>query len=230
MARGMRNLAEEVRSVPTWWHSIDLGNGVVTPGHKSPELLNEEWQHLQIGDLSGKSVLDIGAWDGWFSFRAEQAGANRVIALDCRDGEARRGFDLAREALGSSVEYVVADFMTNDLAGLGEFDVVLFLGVLYHLREPVIGLERLARLTRRLALIETEAITVGGSPDASLCEFYPFGELYGDTTNWWAPTETALVGMCNLAGFAEMNVLVPPPDAPPGVVRHYRCIARANRG
>jgi tRNA (mo5U34)-methyltransferase len=226
----MRNLAEEVMSVPLWWHSIDLGEGVVTPGHKSPEMLNAEWQQLQIGDLSGMSVLDIGAWDGWFSFRAEQAGAERVIALDWRDGEARRGFDVARAALGSTVEYVVADFMSNDLGSLGEFDLVLFLGVLYHLREPIIGLERLARLTRRHALIETEAITVGGSPGASICEFYPFGELYGDTTNWWTPTETALVGMCNLAGFPEVNALVPVPDAQPGEIRHYRCVARANRG
>ncbi len=131
-----------------WWHSIDLGQGVVTPGYQSPELLKAEWQHLQIGDLSGKSVLDIGAWDGWFSFQAERAGAERVVALDYRDGEARRGFDVARAALGSSVEYVAADFMANDLAGLGEFDVVLFLGVLYHLREPILGLERVAGLTR----------------------------------------------------------------------------------
>ena len=226
----MRNLAEDVRSVPLWWHSIDLGQGVVTPGYKSPELLKAEWQHLQIGDLSGKSVLDIGAWDGWFSFQAERAGAERVVALDYRDGEARRGFDVARAALGSSVEYVAADFMANDLAGLGEFDVVLFLGVLYHLREPILGLERVAGLTRRLALIETEAIVIGGSPDASLCEFYPFGELYGDTTNWWAPTEAALVGMCKVAGFAEVNALDSPPDAPPGAICHYRCVARAQRG
>ena len=56
------------------------------------------------------------------------------------------------------------------------------------------------------------------------------GELYGDTTNWWTPTETALVGMCNLAGFPEVNALVPVPDAQPGEIRHYRCVARANRG
>ena len=64
-----------------WWHSIDLGDRV-TAGHKSPELLENEWANMRMPDLAGKSVLDIGCWDGWFSFRAEREGAARVVALD----------------------------------------------------------------------------------------------------------------------------------------------------
>src|SRR5437588_11652940 len=77
-----QRLAEAVAQVPVWWHSIDLGDGVVTPGHKSPTMLDDEWQSLNLPDLCGKSVLDIGAWDGFFSFAAERAGAARVVALD----------------------------------------------------------------------------------------------------------------------------------------------------
>src|SRR5450759_5338503 len=64
-----------------WWHSVDLGERV-TPGHKAPELLEREWANLRLPDLAGHSVLDIGCWDGWFSFRAEREGAARVVALD----------------------------------------------------------------------------------------------------------------------------------------------------
>lgn len=64
-----------------WYHSIDLGDEV-TNGQKSSEVLNQEWNELGVPPLEGKSVLDIGAWDGYFSFRAEQAGAARVVALD----------------------------------------------------------------------------------------------------------------------------------------------------
>lgn len=64
-----------------WWHSIDLGDRV-TDGHKSPELLEHEWANTHMPDLAGKSVLDVGCWDGWFSYRAEREGAARVVALD----------------------------------------------------------------------------------------------------------------------------------------------------
>ena len=64
-----------------WYHSIDLGDEV-TPGSKSPEVLEGEWNELGLPPLRGKTVLDIGAWDGYFSFRAEREGAARVVALD----------------------------------------------------------------------------------------------------------------------------------------------------
>ena len=65
-----------------WFHSHDLGSGVRTVGIKSAETLQREWEVLSLPPLDGKSVLDIGAWDGWFSFRCEEAGAERVVALD----------------------------------------------------------------------------------------------------------------------------------------------------
>src|SRR6059036_3886158 len=114
-----------------WFHTIDLGGGVVTDGEDdSPRKLG--WLHLP--DLRGKTVLDVGAWDGFFSFAAERAGAARVVAVDpaCwnppawgeRGWGTRRGFDFAREALGSAVEPVDLPSL-DELGTLGTFDVVL---------------------------------------------------------------------------------------------------------
>ena len=75
-------LEQMVESAGTWWHSIDLGQGVVTPGKKSARFLAKELHSLQLPDLTGKSVLDIGAFSGFYSFEAERRGAARVVALD----------------------------------------------------------------------------------------------------------------------------------------------------
>lgn len=254
-----------VDSVPFWWHSIDLGQGVVTPGWKTPVKLKRELASLQIPDLTNRSVLDIGAWDGFYSFQAEQRGASRVVALDhfawsvdwgkqsaaqqrvaprkpvkvspeddprmWRPNElpGRRGFDLAHRLLESRVEPVVADFMETDLQTLGTFDVVLFLGVLYHMRHPLLALERLAQLTGEMAVIETAAVWT--QPRHAYCEFYETNELHNDPTNWWAPNEKALVGMCRAAGFRRVEILSHPSwfRRVTSLVRprHYRLVAHA---
>ena len=224
-------------SVPFWWHSIDLGDGVVTPGHKTPQILEGELERCKLPDLRGRSVLDIGAWDGFFSFHAEQLGAARIVALDhfvwsmdfskaeenrgvkraveeipevWKPAElpGKRGFDLAHRALSSQVEPVVADFMETDLSALGQFDVVFYLGVLYHMKHPLLALERLARVTRDLAVIETEAVWIPDFEDHAVVEFFETDERLGDPTNWWAPNAKALVGMCRAAGFRKVDLLV----------------------
>ena len=123
----------------------------------------------------------------------------------------RAGFDLARRVTGSSVEPVQADFMTVDPEQSGRFDVVLFLGVLYHVREPLSALERVCGLTSEVAVIETEAIAVLGMPDARLLEFHESGGLRGDYTNWFVPTEAALHALCHAAGFARVVTRIGPP-------------------
>ena len=249
-----------------WWHSVDLGQGVVTPGHKSPEVLRDEVAAQRWPDLGGKSVLDIGAWDGFFSFEAERHAAKRVVALDhyswavdyaqtdpyCRQCRAegvpvrpfhtvpelwrpdtlpgKRGFDLARAALRSKVEPVVGDFMEMDLTPLGTFDVVLFLGVLYHMPHPLAALERVCRLTGELAVIETEALALPGFEGRAVCEFFEGDELGADPTNWWVPNAKALEGLCRAAGFRRIEILTRPPRARfprPGQVLRYRATAHA---
>ncbi len=71
-----------VDSVPVWWHSIDVGQGVVTTGFKTPAVLKRELESLHLPDLRGKTVLDINTWDGFYAFEAEKRGAASVTALD----------------------------------------------------------------------------------------------------------------------------------------------------
>ena len=229
----MPDLADRIADID-WWHSIDLGDGVVTPGYKAPDLLEREWGQLRLGDLTGLSVLDIGTWDGWFAFRAEQAGAKRVVALDhfvWRQRPSRRkGFDLAHSALGSGVEAVEDDFSTMDLSALGTFDMVFFLGVIYHLRDPLGALGRLRQVTDGSAFIESEAAIIGGLEELAACQFFETDECAGDPTNWWAPTAPALLGMCRAAGFARATTLVGPPPVhvAPGTLSRYRAVVRAD--
>jgi tRNA (mo5U34)-methyltransferase len=119
----------------------------------------------------------------------------------------RLGFDTARELLGSRVQTVAADFTKIDSKELGPFDVVLFLGVLYHMKYPLEALERLAAITREVAIIETEAVFLPGLEDHAFCEFFEKRELLDDPTNWWAPNEKALIGMCRAAGFRHVTVV-----------------------
>jgi tRNA (mo5U34)-methyltransferase len=241
-----------------WWHSIDLGDRV-TSGHKSADLLEREWSNLRLPALTGCSVLDIGCWDGWFSFRAEREGAGRVVALDhyvwaldlpaqqayWRDHRERgvapepyheqpelwhpdtlpgkAGFDLAHSTLHSRVVPVVGDFMATDLDGLGAFDVVLFLGVLYHLEEPLRALRRVRQVTKSLAVIESEAVAVEGS-SKPWWEFVPGAEVNADVGNWWIPTEAGLHGLCRAAGFADVETVVGPPER----TERYRLVVHAS--
>ena len=241
----VRTRASEILAEhPEWYHSIELAPGLVTPGQAPLEVWEAELRRLRLPDLAGKSVLDIGAYDGFFSFAAERSGAAKVVALDhyvwsCdmagymrdwresqRTGSklppphesrhwqpaalpGRRPFDAVRALFGSRVEPAVGDFMTMDLSALGRFDVILFLGVLYHLEDPLGALRRLARLIAPggLVVIETEAVEIPCLRDVAACEFFPGRELNNDPTNWWAPNRRALAGMCEAAGFRNVTVL-----------------------
>jgi SAM-dependent methyltransferase len=134
-----------------WYHTIDLGGGVVTRGvDDSPMRL----ARARLPEsLHGLTVLDIGAWDGFFSFECERRGAARVVAADHFSWHGsgwgtKAGFLLAREALGSRVEDLDIDVMDLTPERVGTFDVVLFLGVLYHLRHPFLALEQVVRDAR----------------------------------------------------------------------------------
>jgi tRNA (mo5U34)-methyltransferase len=242
-----QELRARVEGVGHWWHSIDLGDGVVTPGAKSSQWLEAELDRLELGDLRGKSVLDIGAYDGFYSFAAERLGADRVVAFDSyiwsadmpgymryRDERiaaglpvelvdalpefwrpdelpGRRPFDLAHEALNSKVEVVVGDLLDHDLEQLGSFDVVLYLGVLYHVRHPLLALEKLASVTRGTAIIETQAEEFRLSGRQPICRFIEGDELNHDPSNWWTFNAASLISMCRAAGFERAELQSQPP-------------------
>jgi tRNA (mo5U34)-methyltransferase len=160
-------------------------------------------------------VLDIGAWDGFFSFEAERRHAARVVATDhyawhgtgWGTGQGKAGFQLARTALNSRVEDVDVDVMDLAPERVGAFDVVLFLGVLYHLQNPLLALEHVASVTSELLIVETVVDMVGLRRPAAA--FYPDRELNNDPTNWWGPNQAAVVGMLRSVGFTRVEVKTP---------------------
>jgi tRNA (mo5U34)-methyltransferase len=214
-----------------WYHTIDLGGGVVTRGVDDTPLRLSRLQFPR--DLSGKSVLDIGAWDGFYSFEAERRGAARVVATDhyawhgtgWGTGKGKSGFELARAVLGSRVEDVDVDVMSLSPERLGTFDVVLFLGVLYHVPDPLAALQRVAAMTADLLIVETVIDMIGISRPAAA--FYPGRELNDDPTNWWGPNEAAVAGLLKAVGFTRVVSVTPPPSAP---YRAARAVWHALKG
>jgi tRNA (mo5U34)-methyltransferase len=202
-------LAAEARRI-RWFHSIELAPGLVTDGHDDTG--GRVAQYGIPEDLTGRTVLDVGAWDGFFSFEAERRGAARVVAADsfAWNGEnwsTKEGFELARRALGSGVEDVDVDVLDLDPAELGTFDVVLFLGVLYHMRHPLLALEKVAGVTADLLIVETAVdCTWTRRPAAA---FYPSHGLAADPTNWWGPNPEAVAGMLRAAGFRDVRCVSP---------------------
>jgi tRNA (mo5U34)-methyltransferase len=201
-----------------WYHTIDLGGGICTRGVDDTPL-----RLARLGlpaSLEGCSVLDVGAWDGFFSFEAERRGASRVVAADWYSwrgtgwgtGQGKAGFELARQTLGSRVEDVDIDVMDLSPERVGTFDVVLFLGVLYHLRHPLLALERVASVTRRRLILETVVDMVGFRRPAAA--FYPATELGRDPTNWWGPNVAAVKGMLRTVGFERVDTVTPTRGAP----------------
>ncbi len=208
-----RSLQARVDEFP-WWHTIDLGHGVVTPGRdQSPTKL--EWLHLPER-LDGRRVIDICTFNGFFAFETERRGAARVVATDSYAWQhpfwrARGAFDLAAAALDSQVEAVELDVLEHTEARLGTFDLVLFLGVLYHMRHPLLALERVAEVTRGLLVLETLVDMLGSRRPAAA--YYPGSSQGGDATNFWGPNVEAVAAMLEDAGFTDVRVVYTTPIA-----------------
>ncbi len=187
-----------------WYHSLELPDGRVIQGFQSIERLRTRIAQFPVpGDLRGKRVLDIGAWDGWFSFEMERRGA-QVTAVD---STAFERFRIARELLGSNVDYRIEDVCRLTPEKIGYFDIVLFLGVLYHLKHPVLALERVCELSTDMVCIESFVTDDGSDLSAKpVMEFYETTELCGQFDNWVGPNVTCLLAMCRSAGFARVHL------------------------
>lgn len=191
-----------------WFHTMTLGPGLVTPGTIDPAT---RLARLDLpSDLGGRTVLDIGAWDGFFSFEAERRGASRVLATDSYSWSGggwgrKESFELARELLGSRVEDRHIEVLDLGPEKVGVFDLVLFLNVLYHMPHPLLALERVASVTAGTLIVETHL-------DLTDCEtpaiaFYPDGEMWGDKSTYCGPNLPALLGMLNFVGFDRTRVV-----------------------
>jgi tRNA (mo5U34)-methyltransferase len=188
----------------SWWHSIDLGAGRVTPGVHPLAELQENYARLALPeDLSNRRLLDIGCWDGFYSFEAERHGA-QVVSVDCWRPE---NFFKAKAALESRAEFHELSVYEVTQARLGSFDYVLFLGVLYHLRHPLLALEQVCEVTREFAVIESHVIDNLYQAERPVMEFYEFDELGGQYDNWWGPNVECMAQMARAAGFARVELL-----------------------
>lgn len=187
-----------------WWHTMDLGNGIRSKGHHDPSPFVK---NLHLPNLAGKTALDVGTWDGFYAYELERRGA----VTTATDGHiwrewptGRRGFDFAHEALASNVESIVCDPLDLDKLER-QFDVVLFLGVLYHMRHALLSLEKVASVTRELAIVETHVDCLGVNKPAMA--FYEGSEIGNDPTNWVGPNPSAVCAMCRAAGFRTAEVV-----------------------
>src|SRR5665213_881353 len=205
-ARDRRIIAENQRQVARlsklgWYHSIELPDGGVIEGHQSLEQLRKRLHQFPIPtDLTGKRVLDIGAWDGWFSFEMERRGAE-VLAVDSTKNT--RLLE-AKRLLGSRVQHHVADICRLTAKDVGSFDIVLFLGVLYHVKHPILALENVCGMCRGIACIES-FVTESDPAAIPSMEFYETTELRGQLDNWVGPNAACLMAFCRTAGFARVN-------------------------
>jgi tRNA (mo5U34)-methyltransferase len=201
-------LLKELALGRPWFQSMDLGCGVVSPG---VDRSKEKLEYLAMPDsFEGQSVLDIGAYDGFFSFEAERRGAARVVASDdlcwslqgMGDG---RGFDIAHWALQSKVEKRRIKVEDISPETVGMFDVVLFLGVLYHSRDPLGYLSRVFSVCNRMAIVETEVDL--RTDDRPIMVFCPGAVLYGDPSNFWVPNQECAEEMLLDVGFQSVQMV-----------------------
>ena len=193
----------------SWFHSFRMPDGRQIDGVKSYDLLSKEAQIVFRSSVQGRTVLDIGAWDGFFSFEAERRGAKSVLATDhfCWSGPgwgSKRGFDHVGSVLNSKVESRDVDVVELDPDEFGRFDDVLMLGVLYHVKDPYRCLEAAAAVCSDHLVLETE--TALEHEPAPAMRLYASRELNDDPTNFWAPNTAALRLMLQDLGFTRIEV------------------------
>jgi tRNA (mo5U34)-methyltransferase len=220
-------LQEQVAALGPWFHNIDLGGVWTAPDHflgDYPGFKFRRFAEALPADLSGKTVLDIGCNAGFYSFEMKRRGAARVLGIDGDD----RYLDQARFVAGElgfgDVEF--RNLSVYDVALLGErFDLVIFMGVLYHLRHPLLALDLVREhVAGDLMLFQT--MQRGGNAVAEVPEDHPFHapgtfdepplfsdpgypkmhfierHYAGDWTNWWAPNRACTEAMLRAAGFS----------------------------
>jgi tRNA (mo5U34)-methyltransferase len=215
---------EEIRrraaALGPWFHNLDLGGVRTAPDHFLGDYPAVKWRsfaHSIPADLSGRSVLDIGCNGGFYSIEMKRRGAARVVAMDT-DPEYLAQARFAAEVTGQEIEF--RQLSVYDVGALGErFDIVLFMGVLYHLRHPLLALDLIhAHAARDLLVFQSMQ---RGSPGiAPVAEDYAFQDTApfddpgwprlhfverryaGDPTNWWVPNRACAEAMLRAAGFA----------------------------
>lgn len=178
-----------------WYQRYEIHPGVVTPGSSDVELA---FAQLDLpASLAGKRVLDLGASDGFYTLQCLRRGAE-VVAYDYRPRDFS-GFAVMEQVAGVRVRHVCDNFYNLAAHELGDFDIVLCLGLLYHLADPLRTLWLLRRLCRERLYLETEALPAGDSEP--LLRYCTADSYKGDVTNYFLPNGPALRAMLEDFGF-----------------------------
>jgi tRNA (mo5U34)-methyltransferase len=220
-------ILNRVRELGPWFHNMDLGGVATAPDHFLGDYPRRHWrnfEHVLPADLEGRSVLDIGCNAGFFAIQMKARGAGRVLGIDSDErylAQAR----LAADVTGADIEF--RRMTVYEVGQLRErFDLVLFLGVLYHLRHPLLALDLLHEHVVGDQLL-FQSMMRGSSATEPVAPDYPFTEtdvfaradfprMYfierryaGDQTNWWIPNLACAEAMLRSAGFAVLAHPVP---------------------
>ncbi len=226
-----------VNNAAGWFHSVDLPQGIATPGGRGWESRRDLFDYA--ARCKGKTVLDVGAMEGGDTFAAEDAGATSVTAADVDhylqydlgsnaawsyvvekhkaavaqgpEGEwaflnsKRFGFELCKAARGSNAQRVTSTVYGLDPSVHGVFDVTMCFGLLYHLRHPLLALDRIASVTGEVMLVNNQ-IYSGPSPHDNAV-LYHNDTWRGSYTNWFVPTYGAFLQMLSSSGFRRVEVI-----------------------
>ncbi|MGA0604792.1 TIGR04290 family methyltransferase [Phenylobacterium sp. VNQ135] len=218
-ALSQTEIRERAAALGQWFHNIDLEGVPTAPDHFLNDYPNVKWQrfkHAIPENLSGKTVLDVGCNAGFYSIEMKRRGADRVVGIDFDDRYLEQA-RFAAEVKGADIEF--RKLSVYDVAELGEtFDIVLFMGVLYHLRHPLLALDLIHDHVAGDLLIY-QSMQRGSAQEAPVRSDYDFfeqdhfndpaypklhfieHEYAGDWTNWWAPNAACSAAMLRSAGF-----------------------------
>jgi tRNA (mo5U34)-methyltransferase len=224
MTLGHDELRRRVEAIP-WFHEIDFGNGVRSDGATPEDVLRRQADVYFKDGVAGRTVIDIGCWDGFNSIEAARRGAARVLATDhfvwSEEGWGRReAFELARMHLAPEVEVLDIDVPEIRESTVGRFDLVLFCGVLYHLRDPLGALERMSAICDGVIVVETHLDAADIDRPAMI--FYPGGELADDPTNWWGPNRACVTEFLGDVGFGRVEFTQHPVHPTRGIFHGYK--------
>lgn len=212
-------IAARVRALGEWFHNIDLRGVQTAPHHFLGDYPRNKWSkfaHAVPSDLRGKSVLDVGCNGGFYAIEMKRRGAARVVGIDSEPAY------LAQARFAAAVCEVDIEWREMSVYEIGElgerFDLVLFMGVLYHLRHPLLALDLLhEHVVGDLLVFQT--MLRGSAEVARVADDYPFGDervfddpafpkmsfvekrYANDPTNWWIPNRACSEAMLRSSGF-----------------------------
>lgn len=230
MDNSNEKLLEELNTLGNWHHKIYLGNGKFTTENQSAPNPEEKWKLLEPyvpEDLSGKTVLDLGCNSGYFSVQMKKRGAQKVVSVDNEDLALNQANFLSRW-FNVELEFVKQEAHIYCLTTEEQFDYVLFLGLFYHLKYPVLVLDRLAEMTKSRLYFQSavagpkvseytpkDNYSMEEANEINKQENFPkllFIEtkFRGGPGNWWLPNDSAMMALLRSA---NLNIVARPAQA-----------------